>query len=153
MIDEYWTLMVYGYHSDDLKPQSNRSVVARCDDCCQYRILRMDGYRDLCLTCMNKSDQFRNMLKGIEKPPRTKEHCENISKANAGRIITDEWRRNLSASLQGIPYEEWTGFVKDDVYCELFDDACRERIRNKYDYRCYICDLQQNKMLLKPGSR
>lgn len=51
MIDEYWTWAFYGYHSDELKPQSGKPVVARCDDCCQYRIVRMDAYCDLCRPC------------------------------------------------------------------------------------------------------
>lgn len=151
MIDEYWTWKFYGYRSDELSYGSGRLIVARCDGCCQYRVLRNCDYRDLCLTCMNKSNQFCNILKGIKKPPRTKEHCDNISKANKCRTITDEWRRNISVSMQGIPYEEWTGFVANGEYCEKFDETCRERIRAKYGCRCYICDKLQDENMTKTG--
>jgi len=34
--------------------------------------------------------------------------------------------KRLSATRQGIPYEEWTGFVSNGEYCEKFNEACKE---------------------------
>ena len=52
----------------------------------------------------------------------------------------------MSAGQQGIPYEEWGGFATENLYCEKFDDACRERIRDRYDRICFVCgkDEEEN---------
>jgi len=59
--------------------------------------------------------------------------------------------KRLSATRQGIPYEEWTGFVSNGEYCEKFNEACKERVREKYDYRCFVCDKSQNENITKNG--
>lgn len=53
MIDEYYTWIFFGYHSDDLKSGSGKHIIAVCDECGKYRALRMYQYRDLCLGCSN----------------------------------------------------------------------------------------------------
>ena len=78
----------------------------------------------------------------------------NISKSHEGKKKsphTYEARRKMSSTKQGIPYEEWTGFSKNGEYCELFDDACRERIRAKYGYRCFACYRPQDDNVDKNG--
>lgn len=59
---------------------------------------------------------------GEKRPPRTLEH-----------------RIRLSASKQGVSYDEWDGFLRYAEYCEKFDEACRERVRKKFDRKCFIC--------------
>lgn len=49
-------------------------------------------------------------------------------------------KERISAAGQGIPYEDWTGFATENQYCEKFDEACRERIREKYDRKCFLCN-------------
>jgi len=200
MIDEYWTWQFYGYYSDELKPQSNKPIVMKCDGCCQYRIGKKQDYRDLCISCTSKgkkkppfTDKHRHnlSLSAKNKPPVTNETRlkmsvsgknkpppTNLSKANTGEnnpafgVVwseerrhavsvrmsgkkkpprTLEWRKKHSAYLQGIPYEEWTGFAKNGEYCEKFDESCRERIRKKYDYKCFICDMPQDQNITKNG--
>lgn len=113
-------------------------------------------------------------VSGKNKPPRSQEWRDNISKATIGKKHkpftdegranmsksqkgkkmpprTDEHKQHLSAANQGIPYEEWDGFVANGAYCEKFDDACRERIREKYNHRCYICDKPQEENANKNG--
>ena len=51
MIDESRTLEIYGYTSDDLSHASGKKVVAVCDGCGKYRVVRFCGYRDLCMSC------------------------------------------------------------------------------------------------------
>ncbi len=51
MIDEYWTWIFYGYHSDELTYGSGKLIVGRCDKCCKYRISKMQSYCDLCHSC------------------------------------------------------------------------------------------------------
>jgi len=179
MIDEYWTFMFYGYYSDELTPQSANSIVARCDECCQYRVLRYNSYRDLCIKCVHTkkyitNETRHNLCKARKGTHLTKEHKLNISKGNKGKKRpprTDEWRhkqsiaqsgnsngphtektkQKISATHQGIPYEEWVGFSNEASYCEKFDEACRERIREKYNYKCFVCNKHQDKNITKTG--
>lgn len=244
MIDEYWTWIFYGYHSDELKPHSTKPVVAQCDECSQYRIVNNGDYRDLCRRCVKLvkylSDDTRNLLsqshighthtestkekmsgsmtglkhypitperdnqkdtispidnpyhnlsesrnrhaqvamqhiEGVKKrkmpprsdehrhnisesgknrPPRSQEWCNNISKGKIGNKVqpfTEEARQHMSAVRQGIPYEEWDGYTTEHRYCEKFDEPCRERIRAKYKYTCFVCDLPQDKNITKNG--
>ena len=54
MIDEGRTLEIYGYTSDELSHGSKKSVVAVCEGCGKYRVVRHDAYRDLCRSCCRK---------------------------------------------------------------------------------------------------
>lgn len=87
-------------------------------------------------------------------PLRSKEWCNNISKSRSTQPpFNKERRQRVSAGCQGIPYEEWTGFTKNGEYCEKFDEACRERIRAKYDCMCFVCGLSQDDNVLKTNKR
>ena len=166
--------MFYGYHSDELPPRSAMPVVVRCDNCCQYRILSKYNCRDLCRVCAqierwSTDEAHRNASEsqnGVKKLPFTDEHRLNMSNAQKNRApFTDEQRlhmsiaqasrhrifphtyesrRKSSATRQGIPYEEWDGFVRNGAYCEKFDEACRERIRDKYNRMCFICSKHES---------
>lgn len=198
MIDEYWTWVFYGYHSDELKPKSHKPIVARCDGCCQYRVVNNSAYRDLCIRCVLKgvkrdyvfSDETRKKMSesAKNKPPISNETRRKLSESLKGRTFSDETRRklserqigdknhafgkhlseehkhkmsvalkgsklgkpteehrqHLSASKQGMLYDEWEGFAKDNPYCPLFNEACRESNRDKYNRRCFLCGLDES---------
>lgn len=54
MILEEETFKKYGYHPKNLKVQSNKKILAECNDCGKIRITSKNGYRDLCLSCAHK---------------------------------------------------------------------------------------------------
>lgn len=207
MIDEYWTWIFYGYHSDDLSYGSVRPIIAVCDECYQYRIVNKSDYRELCRRCVKLvkylSDNTRDLLSqshighkhtestkkmmsismtGIKHYPITPErnnqknsvspignpyhtlsesrdrhahvalqHIEGVKKRKMPPM-SDDTRCRMSARKQGIPYEEWEGFVGEKIYCEKFDEACRERVRGKYDYRCFVCNKPQHENTSKNGN-
>lgn len=244
MIDEYWTWIFYGYHSDELKPHSAKPIVVQCDECCQYRVVNNGDYRDLCRRCvklvkylsdntrrrlseshiehwhteetklkMSKSmtgikhypitperdnqknnispivdiyhkssnscnrhiriamqrvngvqrkkpppftdEHRRNLVNSLKRrPPRSQEWGNNISKGKTGKKrppFTEETKQHMSAGAQGIPYEEWNGYATEHRYCEKFNESCRERIRKKYDHRCFICDKPQEDNVTRTG--
>lgn len=162
MIDEYWTWQFYGYYSHELAPKSNKPIVVRCDDCCQYRIVKKYGYRDLCRPCAHKNilhteatkQKMSEWQKDKKKPPHTEETKQKMSITRKGKKIsprTDEHRQHLSASGQGISYEDWCGYAIRGEYCEKFDEACRERIRAKYNHKCFICNRLRDDNITKTG--
>lgn len=51
MIDEYYTWVIFGYRTDELSKYAKVPVVAVCDKCYEYRVIRYDSYRDLCRRC------------------------------------------------------------------------------------------------------
>ena len=112
-----------------------------------------------------RTDETRKKMSVSMKnlPPRPQEWCDNISKGRMGLKPTDETRakmsetrtgskqsprteeacQRISAGKQGIPFEEWEGFVSDGKYCHAFNDEMKERVRNKYNRLCFICDKDE----------
>lgn len=62
---------------------------------------------------------------------------------------TLEHSQHLSASLQGISYDEWESFAQEQKYCPLFNERCRESNREKYDRRCFLSGLSEEENLDK----
>ena len=62
-------------------------------------------------------------------------------------------RRSImaSAAKQGIPYDEWESFATEQKYCPLFNKACKESVREKYDRRCFICGLPESENITSAG--
>lgn len=85
--------------------------------------------------------------------PTSDETKIKISESLMNHEVSNETRRKISAIQQGIPYEECDGFAKDGIYCEKFDEACRERIRAKHDYKCFVCGLRQDENITKNGKQ
>ena len=56
-----------------------------------------------------------------------------------GRAKSEESCRHMSATKQGIPYDEWESFARESKYCPKFNNACRESNREKYGRECFIC--------------
>lgn len=130
MIDEYWTWMFYGYHSDELSHGSDKPIVARCDMCCKYRILHKKDYRELCVSCTQKgrkhsietkrkigdgntgkyvSDETRQKISSSKKGGHlSEEHKQKISESNKGKIVSKETRLKMSKIHKGRKHTDET---------------------------------------------
>lgn len=193
IIDETETVKRYGYTSDSLAPQSGKPIVAVCDVCGLVRVVRKDGYRELCQKCSCKgrviSDTTRRKIseanmghpvseearqkisesnKGRKPPnfgtPMPEEQKQKISKALKGKYggenshwfgkkHTEESKRRISATKQGIDVSEWESFALEHSYCYLFDDDCRERNRDRYGRRCFICGKPESENFTRAGKQ
>lgn len=137
----------------------NKPVISVCDECYRYRVVKMSDYRDLCNHCVKLvkylSDNTRILLSESHiGSTHSDETLIKMSKNMTGVKhggMTDERKQRISAQGQGIPYEKWTGFAKEQLYCEKFDEACRERIRAKYNHGCFVCDKPQDENITKTG--
>ena len=81
----------------------------------------------------------------------SKESRKKMSESRKNRWITDETRQRTSATLQGIPYEEWIEFVNEKKYCKKFNKDCRESNRDKYNRECFICGKPEKDNVTKSG--
>jgi hypothetical protein len=171
MIDKDRTMQLFGYDTDEVKHRSNKKIVAVCDECGEHRIIRRQDYRNLCRSCAHigivfTDEHCNNLSKAAMNKTRSPEHCKNISKAQKGRKVkpftddhrrklseagynrsptTGDTRRKMSATRQGITYDEWESFAKDSPYCPKFNEACRESNRDKYNRRCFLCGKEETK--------
>lgn len=89
MILEKETFEAFGYYPKDLKPKSNKRILAACGECGKVRITSKDAYRALCKSCCQEGDKNHNF--GI---PLTEEHKRNIRKyrANLKGDKASNWR-------------------------------------------------------------
>lgn len=171
MIHNEATIKYAGYDPRELSGGSNKRVCCVCDVCGRVRWAQFRHYYDVCHLCARTDERARKISEAKRGVPQTAAHRKKIGDAHRGKrrtpftddtrakmsdshigiFPTDEHRQHISATHQGIPYEDWTGFVANGAYCEKFDDACRDRIRAKYDYKCYICNLSQTDNITKTG--
>ena len=50
-----------------------------------------------------------------------------------------EFAKRISAGQQGVPYDKWIDFAINSPYCSLFNEKFKEKIRNLYNRRCFLC--------------
>lgn len=117
MIDEDRTMQLFLYTSDELKTKSSKPIVAVCDECGVYRVVRRQSYRELCRTCaqmgktwspesrQNHADAYERMppekkhrmsRKGLPGHKQTPESIKKISDAKMGHTVSDDGRLNMS---------------------------------------------------------
>ena len=80
MIDEDRTLQLFGYESTELSPHNHKKIVAVCEECGKYRVIRKSDYREICHRCS---------LTGEKNPFFGRHHTEKtrieMSKTRQGR--------------------------------------------------------------------
>ena len=87
-----------------------------------------------------KVKQYQKDNKDKIKEQR-KQHYEDNRDPNMPRIDSEEYKIKLSCSKRGIPIEDFPGFSKEQKYCYKFNNECREKNREKFDNKCFICDI------------
>ena len=93
MILEEETLIEYGYLPMDLKPHSNKPILAACDECGKIRTTSNHNYCSLCHSCAHDGKKLTEEAKakmsaakiGIKRAPFTEKHKRNISAAQTGK--------------------------------------------------------------------
>ena len=81
-------------------------------------------------------DKISKAHKGMKASNETK---RKMTIVRTGKKASEVVRRNMSAAQQGITINEWEGYANEKVYCDRFNDECRQRNRNKYDNKCFVC--------------
>lgn len=163
MIDEEATFKEFGYHSDDLTPQSHKKIVVVCEICNKRRSLQMCNYTNsrsyiknglsLCLACSTML--YHGESNGFFCKHHTQETKQMISIKKKGqpgfwkgKQLPDETRKKISDNHADFSKENhpgWKGGVSNLPYCELWNESFKEKIRNKYDRVCFLCGKTEKK--------
>lgn len=111
MIDEYYTWIIFGYHSYELASQSHKPIVARCDDCCKYKKTSNNEYHSLCQSCASKYRNLSNqtrikvLCKQCGKEYEVPKGAAHLNKYCSNQC-SDEWRKE---SYEGSNNPNWGG--------------------------------------------
>lgn len=90
------------------------------------------------------SDETRTKLSEAAKARfESADARAKISEANRGKTLSEEHRIKLSCAKQGITISEWDGFAVESKYCPKFNEACKERNREKYDRLCFLSNATE----------
>lgn len=81
-------------------------------------------------------------------PEAGTEHSERLKKLHASDPTMAE---RHSAMMQGIPHDDWEGFSTAKMYCDKFDDDCKNNNRTKYDNICFLCGRPESENISKNG--
>jgi len=160
MIDEARTLELFGYTSDSLTHGSCKKVVTVCDECGKVRLSQYHQHSALCHRCAitlygvrnpfygkHHSDESRQKISaansGEQNSQYGKHHSDEerlkLSIALKGRKLTDETKLKMSNSRKGEKNPLWRGGTSFDPYCQKFNEAFKESIRDKFGRICFLC--------------
>jgi hypothetical protein len=129
MILEQETFEAFGYYPLKLKPQSEKPILAACDECGITRETSKHQYHALCNSCAKKGRIF------------TEEHKANISASEKGKKLTEETKARISAARKGEKCYNWKGGISFEPYCVKFNYAYKQLIRIKFSNKCFWCGM------------
>lgn len=105
MINEELTFQKFGYYAKDLKPKSNKKIIAVCDGCSKTRELAKQDYfrTSFCKSCGSKGKNKGRKF--------TKEHREKISLAKENVSFSEEHKKKISLSKKGVQHKDYKGIA------------------------------------------
>lgn len=59
---------------------------------------------------------------------------------NSHFCCQDCYNKGQSADKRNIPYNKWESFASESLYCSLFNEKFKEKIREFYHRKCFICN-------------
>ena len=168
MIDWDKSAKYNGITVEDLKarieqfPNSAKKLVVTCDRCIdpEERLVRIYQLNrsgslpgELCNKCaMNHPDRRKRIseagigntrAKGNSGRKFTDEHRKAISIAKIGKKFTDEHRKAISIArigkYMGKNSPSWQGGISFGKYCNLFNMAFKNMIRERFHNICFLC--------------
>ena len=72
---------------------------------------------------------------------RQKQISDKYTKSHPDRSKrgSNEFRIKISCGHQGIDREDFSGFLRDQPYCNLWTESFRQSIRDRFHNKCYLC--------------
>jgi len=110
-------------------------------------------------------EQRKNISNGLKGKHPSEETRKKMSESQKGKIISEEQKAKLSLIMTGRQCTEetkeklrqytgekasnWQGGVSYGKYCPKFNNAKKEEIRELYDRKCFICNLDEKDNITK----
>ena len=116
MILEEETFKKFGYRPSKLAPQSNKLVLAKCEDCGETRILKKQAYRNLCKKCA---------FKGERNPFYGKKHSKESLEKMREWVPSDETIKRMKENRPNIKGEN------NPFYGKHHNEKTKAVLRNK----------------------
>lgn len=150
MIDRKVTIEKFGYDPNDLKPKSNKKIIAVCDKCGKIRELYKHGYHKLCKSCARIGIKFSkdhriqiSISKLGEKNPMFGKDHSGEKNPMFGKYHSEKTKKMWSDTRVGENASNWKGGISFGKYCKLFNESFKIKIRNDYNNRCFICGMNK----------
>lgn len=106
------------------------------------------------------NEQKKKLSEAHTGKNHTKEAKKKISDGNKGKILSNETRRKISDGNKGKKLTQehkqkigdahrgeksymWKGGVSFEPYCPKFNNIFKEKIRDKFDRKCFLCGLNE----------
>ena len=98
---------------------------------------------------------FKKGMKSHSKG-KTKDNYEPVKRQSEkmkNKPKSFEHRKKMSANRQGIELDEWVEFITPQIYDNSFTNELKEKIRERDNYECQICNIHQRKHIYKNKKR
>jgi len=158
MILEEETFKKFGYYPRDLKHQSHKKILAKCDECGKIRILSKNSYHSLCKSCVRIERKRPNYGKHFSDETKQKisdnhadfrgEKCSFYGKHHT-KETKEKIRKTRKERKIGIGENNphWKGGISFESYCIKFNDDFRERVREFWDRKCVVCGKTEKEQM------
>ena len=60
-----------------------------------------------------------------------------------GKHLSEDQKRKISEAQKGEKNHNWKGGYSFEPYCPKFTYKLKEKIRNKYDRKCFLCNKNE----------
>lgn len=104
MIKEGWTLIVFGYTSDEWAPKSHKLIITVCDECGEIREIKKQNYRAMCKRCACNTEEYKQKQREAklgEKNSLFGKHLSEATKQKCRESWTEDRRKKHSDAIGG----------------------------------------------------
>ena len=102
-------------------------------------------YNYITTTLLNPKQYYKDNKERLNKC--NKKYYDKNRPNNVLIQGSKEDRMNKSCIVQGINIKDFDGFITEQKYCSLFNESFKQKIRNQYHNKCFLCGNEQNRKL------
>ena len=88
-------------------------------------------------------DTKRKISESLKGNHHSEESKRKMSNAKKGIKFTVEHKKKISESHEREKCYNWKGGISYEPYCQLFNKKFKEKIRNQFGRRCFICGISE----------
>lgn len=85
------------------------------------------------------NEDSKRKLSESQKTRMTTEVRQHLSEINIGKRLSEETKRKMSLSQSGPNNHRWRGGLSYLPYCPKFNEAFKERVRDRFNRTCFLC--------------